>query len=79
MAREVIDAGCTLTQARDGSMLVAIYEQFPGEAWGFDAADIRKDAEDMYWPNKDLIDRITYGFRDYEEGTTRICTVSTQK
>lgn len=57
-------------------MRVAVPSPLTDAAWRFRARAIGEDAMELKWPDKDLLQSLLYGFRDYVEGTPTVCTAS---
>lgn len=66
-------------QQTDGSLKIATSTPLTVTDWGFYANSILKDAENIYWPDKDLIKSLWYVLSDYAEDTQMICTDSTKQ
>lgn len=57
-------------------MRIAIYTILQQQKWRFDAEEIWRDAMSIQWPDRYLLDRIVYIFRDYGDRTPWVITAS---
>lgn len=67
-----MDVGNSLVEDGDGLMHLEVSRPLPPEHWGFDASAIRRDAEGLQWPDEDLLQKLVYGFRYYEDSKPRV-------
>lgn len=75
----MIQAGRTLIQDENGSIRITTSTPLPPESWGFYANTDIIDAENIEWPEKDLLYSLKNGFRDFSDEHPTVRTASTHQ
>ena len=73
---KVLLHGFTLRLTDEGRPEIQTLCALPPQDWGINAEILRKDAEKIDWPDKELLFFLEFGFVDYSGRTPPVCSFS---